>query len=179
MLYMSDLLYPSYLKVSNTYHALLSEQNQAVESLSNFIDSLMDEITPGLTQNWVRDWEVMLDIHNTSDQTIEERRSRIISKLRSSGDMTEKRIEEIALSFKNGEVLVTEDIDNYTITIKFVSKKGIPSNFEDLKETIRKVRPAHLAVVYEFSYNTRNYLSQFSRNKLANYTRDDLKIVDI
>lgn len=179
MLYMSDMLYPSYLKVSNTYSSLLNEQSEAVETLSDFVASLMDEITPGLTENWVRDWERMLDIQNTNHQTIEERRSRIISKLRSSGNMTKKRIKEIALSFKNGEIVITEDIPNHTIIIKFVSEKGIPSNFEDLEETITKVRPAHLEVIYEFSYNTRNYLNKYSRNELANYTRDDLKIVNI
>lgn len=179
MFYMTDLFYPSFLKISNTYRALLKEQEEATETLSNFVELLMNEITPGLSEHWIRDWEIMLGIHNTSLKTLEERRSYVISKLRASGNMTKNRIEEIALSFKNGEVIVTEDMENYKITIKFISKKGIPSNFDDLAETIKKARPAHLKVVYEFSYNTRNYLSQFSRNQLANYTRDDLRVVDI
>lgn len=179
MNYKSDLLYPSYLKLSKTYSVLLNQEEEATNGLSSFVETLMAEITPSLTLDWIRDWELMLDIQNTSKQTLDERRARIVSKLRSSGNITEQRIKEIALSFKNGEVLITEDIPNYKITIRFISEKGIPSNFQDLEETIHKVRPAHIEVAYEFTYNTRTYLKQFTRTKLGDYTRDNLRVVTI
>lgn len=40
----------------------------------------------------------------------------------------------------------------YSFTVRFISEQGTPPNLEDLKEAIKEIKPAHLAVEFEFRY---------------------------
>lgn len=86
--------------------------------------------------------------------TIEERRSRITARMRSTGTTTKELIKTIVDSWTNGDVNIIEDSANYKITIEFNSVLGIPPNIDDVKLAIREVLPAHLDVEYKFKYNT-------------------------
>lgn len=38
--------------------------------------------------------------------------------------------------------------------IKFVDERGVPLNLNDLKDAIERIKPAHMAVTYVFTYTT-------------------------
>ncbi|MCL6615562.1 MAG: YmfQ family protein, partial [Anoxybacillus ayderensis] len=72
--------------------------------------------------------------------------------LRGIGTVTVALIKNVAESWYNGEVEVTEQPSLYTVKIKFVSKLGVPSNLADIQNALREIIPAHLAINFEFSY---------------------------
>lgn len=120
-------------------------------------------------------WEKFVGIK--TDKTKEEqfRRESIIAKLRGQGTTTVALIKSVAESFSNGEVEVKENASNYTFTIKFVGNIGIPPNLEDLKKSIEEIKPAHLAVSYEFKYRTYNELIGKTYSGLSAYTHSALR----
>ncbi len=81
-----------------------------------------------------------------------ERRAVIKSKQRGYGTVTVSLIKNVAESYANGTVEVTEQFELYQFTISFIDTRGIPPNLDDLKEVIEKIKPAHLAVIYTFTY---------------------------
>ena len=63
-------------------------------------------------------------------------------------------IQNVAESFSNGAVAVTEFPSRYRIEIKFVGSIGTPPNMDDLTEALREILPAHLAWDYVLVFNT-------------------------
>jgi hypothetical protein len=125
--------------------------NQIYEVLNQLF---IEEATWGLSA-----WETMLGLPNGTSLSYEERRGNIKAKLRSNSVVTKARLVEIANSYSQGTIQVTEKVGNYEIEIKFVSLYGTPSNVEDFQKAIREIVPAHLGVTYIFTYTTMGELT--------------------
>jgi len=145
---------PGYYKNSAVMNALLDalqielnlcDTNEADTSNQFFVNSATGTLT--LHEN-----DVGLSVDTALSNAI--RRTRIISRLRGVGTTTKEQIKNVALSFDNGIVDVVENYADYSITIKFVSTIGRPPNVEDFQKAVESIKPAHLAVVYVFLYNT-------------------------
>lgn len=80
---------------------------------------------------------------------LEERRSVVKSKMRGSGKLTATQIKVVADAFTNGNVSVSFE---EKIQIEFNSVIGTPPNMDDLKKALEEVKPAHLAINYNFRY---------------------------
>jgi len=105
------------------------------------------------TATWGLDrWEQLFQITTDELKTYEERRGVIRSRIRRYGTSTATMIKNVAESYLNGEVQLTEQNSTYNLNVKFVGKRGIPTNLEDIKSAIRAVTPAHLGIFYEFTY---------------------------
>jgi hypothetical protein len=175
MIIKNPLLYPNYLSISNVFSELLKSEHEELSKIDNLMSRLLDEITPNRADAWLSDWEELLAIENPEGQTSDERQATIMSKLRSSGTLTRKRLKEIALSFKNGEVEFIEDIPNFSFVVKFTSTLGKPPNFNDFMKAVEKTVPAHLSVTYEFTYNTYESLKKYKHGEVNNYTHQELR----
>jgi uncharacterized protein YmfQ (DUF2313 family) len=127
--------------------------NQIYEVLNQLF---IEEATWGLSA-----WETMLGLPNGISLSYEERRGNIKAKLRSNSVVTKARLLEIANSYKQGTIQVTEKVSNFEIEIKFVSIYGIPSNVQDFQKAIREIIPAHLNVTYIFNYTTMGELTSY------------------
>jgi uncharacterized protein YmfQ (DUF2313 family) len=122
-------------------------------------------------------WETEVGIEVKNNYDIEFRKSRIRSKLRGKGTVTVNLMKNVAESFANGEVDIIENNPTYSFTVKFVGSKGIPPNLDDLKAAIEQIKPAHLAVLYEFKYNTYQFLISNTHGQLAAYTHQEIREV--
>lgn len=171
--------FPAFMLKNFFYDALLKVMEGEFVDADAALQNIKNEMDPGKATLTLSDWERLLNISVNEDKLAEYRRSVIISRLRSSGTLTNDRFKEIALSFENGDVEIDKDYENYKMTVKFVSERGIPPNFDDFTEAIGIVRPSHVEVVYEFTYNTRDNLSALTRDQMANFTRDDLRTMNI
>jgi hypothetical protein len=96
--------------------------------------------------------EFGIDVNDNLDTAY--RISRIKSRMRGQGTCTLALIQNVANSFDNGSVQVIEHPSAYTIEIKFISDYGIPPNLSDLQNAVSAIMPAHLAIVYTFTYMT-------------------------
>lgn len=128
------------------------------------------------TATWGLDlWEEAYGIKKDAEKSYEFRRSRIISKMRGTGTVTALMIENVAESFSNGEVAVDEHPEQYRFDVRFVGKRGIPPNLDDLKEAIEEIKPAHLAVSYIILYRTHGELKAYTHAQLSAFTHKQIK----
>ena len=71
----------------------------------------------------------------------------------------------------------TDDNANSRFVIRFVGTLGIPGNMADLKLTIEEIKPAHLAVEYEYIYNTWSDISALTWQQATSYTWEKIRTV--
>lgn len=140
------------LRSSRIFQAILGAEGQEFGQLRTDIEDILKQFYVE-TATWGLDlWEEMLGLKSYAGKPDDQRRSRIISKLRGIGTVTISLIKNVAESYVNGTVEVNEDNTNYRFTIKFIDNLGVPPNLEDLMEAIEEIKPAHMAVQYEYKY---------------------------
>jgi len=147
---------PDYLRPSLVAQSGLGAAGAEIDALNISADEVLaqlfaltaTEIGGGLDR-----WEAFLGLSNYSGiATDVQRRERIIAKIRGAGTTTVALVKNVAESYANGTVEVVEDNPAYTFLIRFISQHGIPARIDDLKAAIREIKPAHLAVLYEYKY---------------------------
>ena len=94
--------------------------------------------------------EALAGIVPPADATLENRRSTLKAKLRSSGKVTIELIQAVADAWRNGEVEVSFTAGK--IRLQFVGAYGVPVDLDALKVAVRLVIPAHLAAEYAIKY---------------------------
>lgn len=167
---------PSYLRTSEYFKALLIAEGMEIDVAKAGADDLMDQLFVALATYGLSLWEERLGLPiNPANRTLKERRERITAKRRGSGTSTKAMMEQIAESYTNGEVDPTEQNDLYQFTIRFVSEIGIPTQIDDLKAAIEEAKPAHLAVLYAYTYITHGQLSVKTHAYLAGFTHEQLR----
>ena len=168
---------------------LLPERFSKINEVTNFenaIDSIMsmaeekrDELIEQFnvdTATWgLEFWEKQYGIKTDVSKDYEFRRSRIKSKMRGCGTTTKELIKNMAESFVNGKVEITEHNDEYYFEVEMVDTVGLPPNMEDLKAAIEEAKPAHLNVVYIIKYNTHNIVGDYTHRELLPYTHIYIK----
>ncbi|WP_319618296.1 putative phage tail protein [Bacillus cereus group sp. BfR-BA-01700] len=135
----------------------------------------IDDVTWGI-DDWEREYSIPINEKKPLDQRV----SFVLSKMRSAGSTRIPAIKKVAESFEYGQVEVTADIPNYTISIRFVSNYGMPPNIDDIQFALRNIVPAHLSINYLFTYTTWDELEAYNMKwdelEALNLTYDDLSV---
>ena len=118
-------------------------------------------------------WEEMLGIQ-THSGSYTERRERVLSKLRRMGTMTLGAIKNIAESFVEDGVVVTEYPAEYHFDIAFMGK-GIPKRIVDLTNVIEEMKPAHLTYQLVYQFFTHAERSTYTHEQLGHYTHMQIR----
>ncbi len=149
-------------------------------SLFDNKDDVLKQMFVSTATSWgLSLWEQFLGLQVTPEQALSERRSKIISKIRGFGTVTKSMLINVAAAYECGTIEITEHNDIYKFTIKFVSEIGIPPNFTDFEEIINEVKPAHLSVDYEYTYNTYAVVSVKTHQQLTAYTYEQIRSTSI
>ena len=150
--------------------ALDEEINLVHKGVSDTLDQFfVDKATYGLVL-----WEDLLGIKkNTHD--IDTRRENIKARMRSRGTSTMSVIKNICEAYSNGEVEIVVEHDKYFFWVVFIGSIGVPKAFDQLHDTINKIKPAHLGHDYKFTYNNHNDLSKFTHDELSKFTHEELR----
>ena len=166
---------PSFIVKGNIIKDIFESQQAEVDLLNNNIQDLIDnlfvETATWSLVNWEKKYNIPIDL----DDTLENRRSRILARMVSEGQpFTKETIEAIANQFTNGSVEVIEHLEDDYFTVKFVSTKGIPPKIQDVYDAINEIKASWLDVEYEFKYNTVYDVRQFTVKEIQKYTVKDL-----
>ena len=173
------------------FERLVVYNNSAeVESIQDGYQAAVDEMTADAadvmaqifvdTATWaLPEWERFLGINTDASMDQQTRREAIKAKLRGAGTTTVSMIENVAESYTNGEVSVTEDAPNYRFIITFTSQRGRPPGLESLKAAIEDIKPAHLAVSYVFTYTTHEELARMTHGALAAYAHEQIRVLEV
>ena len=139
-----------------------------------FAQLTLETATWGLSL-WERAYGLAVDV--TKDAAY--RRSRIRGKARSVSTTTPAMIQNVAESFSNGQVEVTEYPGEYRFEVRFVGTVGIPPNMPDLTAALEELKPAHLAYEYVIMYRLNQELRDYTHGELAAYSHSTIKGGDI
>lgn len=143
---------PKLYETSRVMQSKLDAEGQEIDALRQALDEVLAQ-TFVQTATWGLDrWEEELGLPPGTGLPDQERRERILSKLRGYGTVTIDVVKAVAESYERGRVEVIPDPPSYTVTIKFVDTRGVPSALPLLQEALRAVIPAHLDIRYEFTY---------------------------
>lgn len=146
------VMLPAYYDKENT-RAVIDAQGKEFDALKSLLLFVLDQLFAATASGWGLDWwEKELDLPTIAGKPDSERRSRILSKLRGMGTVTINLIKVIAEAYDNGLVDVIDHPEDYYFIIKFIDHRGVPPNLKDIKAAIEEAKPAHLEVLYEFTY---------------------------
>ena len=109
------------------------------------------------TATWRLDWleeEMGFPNGEANGLTVRERRDRLIARLRSWRLPTAWVVRNVANAYGNGQVETVMDFEGHTITIRFATVAGVPTNIADLQAELLRILPAKLDVRWEFRYLT-------------------------
>ena len=170
-------LLPEYYDENVTMQTLQSILSKETDDLETGLSDTISECFASTASMLLSRYENLLGL--TVDVTKENdySRERICAKLAGTGTTTKEMIESVSKSYSNGEVEVIEDNANSRFVIRFVGTLGIPGNMADLKLTIEEIKPAHLAVEYEYIYNTWSDISALTWQQAASYTWETIRTV--
>jgi hypothetical protein len=132
--------------VNNLYEAIGSE----FETLANDLQDNLNQFDFTKMTWGIPILENLLDFKVNSNNAIEDQRSQLMSRWRSNGKVDILLLQNIANSWKNGDIQV--QFVNGNIQIKFVGELGVPQDLDNLKKALEDVKPAQLLLVYLFRY---------------------------
>lgn len=166
---------PVYYETSRVFKAVLQAIGPELDTIRPGVVEVLDQFFVP-TATWGLDtWEKDLGLSSYTGKPDDQRRSRIISKMRGFGTVNVKLIKSIAEAYSNSTCDITKHPDIDSVTIKFVDTLGIPPNLDDLKAAINEVLPAHIVVTYEFTYTVWSQVKKLTWEAVKTSTWGELK----
>ena len=127
------------------------------------------------TEAMAAKWEELMGFTPAPAWEIERRRERVRARLLSASPMSKAEFQAIVENAAGTEVRITEDADNYTITIKFIGIYGVSPYLEDIKLELERIRPFHLQITYEWVYVQHTRLITRTHTELTAYTHEEIR----
>lgn len=169
-----NLLPPVYDE-NNTMKELQGILTDKVKSLANNLNQTIDECFISTSTDLLSRYEKVYGLSVDVSKSNTFRRERIIARAKGTGTVTKKMLEEVAMSYSNGEVEVIENPTDYSFIVKFVGTKGLPPNMADLAITIQEIKPAHLSFEFEYVFRTHSELAGYTHAQLSLYKHEQLR----
>ncbi|AEE95795.1 putative phage tail protein [Mahella australiensis] len=143
---------PHYYETSRVMKSILQAEGMEFDKIRKALDEILNQFF-ARTATWGLDrWEEEVGLPIMPNQPEDERRDKIISRLRGYGTATVSVVKQVAESYDKGSINIIEGFPDYTVIVQFVDTAGVPPNLGDLMAAIRSVVPAHLEILYEFNY---------------------------
>ncbi|MBV4417077.1 putative phage tail protein [Clostridium tyrobutyricum] len=132
--------------------------NEMFNSAGITLDNLEDTIEDLKKQFWfdtmtdfgIQILEKALSFKVAPNSSLEDKRSQLEARWKSSGKSDLALLQSVANSWKNGDIQV--QFVNGNIQIKFVGELGVPQDLDNLKKALEDIKPAQLLLVYLFRY---------------------------
>lgn len=102
-------------------------------------------------------WEKEFGIATNNDLSVDERRKRILTKLRGLGASTIEQIRSMCLSYVNDANVIENNAD-YSFTVELINNDGFKSFTMDLLEVLEEIKPAHLRLNLKMNSLTKDDL---------------------
>jgi uncharacterized protein YmfQ (DUF2313 family) len=165
---------PPYYAEAYIFKKIAQAEGEEFDDYREAISSILDQFYVR-TATWGLDtWEDELGLPTDTTLTDDERRDRIVSKIRGQGTCTIFLVKNVSAAYEKGTVEAIEDFAAYTIIVKFIDTTGIPTNLDNLKTALREIIPANLEILYELRYilisEMQNFtIGQIQQQKISNF----------
>lgn len=168
--------YPEVIKQILEFQALMFTEGFEIDFLKTDVNLLVNEAwLLTMSERRIIEWEEALGLTPSSDETIEDRRDKIIATIRGKGKLNTSKINAIVGAFTNGGV-ATSYIEGSTLYVKVqppVDNKQY--KFTNVENALKQVIPAHLGLVVVRDYATwgeikENFASWAAINNLESWS---------
>lgn len=139
---------------SRTEGELISTLGREFDHVRGAVWSVLQQFFPQSATYAIASWEWENGLSIAPSMPLNDRRSRVLARLRGYGTTTMSRIRIVANSFENGTVEVIPDPNRYTLILRFADVHGEPPNLSALVDAIKLILPAHLFLKIERTYTT-------------------------
>lgn len=143
---------PLYYADSAAVRNLLDREGTEIADLNADIYGVLAQFSIDTATWGLANWERVFGILTDETKPIDQRRGVIKSLLRGQGTVTAASLRNVAESFVHGTVEVIEQNTRGTVLVRFVDERGVPANLADVKRAIKEIIPAHLRVIFGFTY---------------------------
>ena len=137
---------PSFYEKCPKTNSIQNELSSEINTLYSKVQGTIDQLYVNSATWALGEWEKFAGIKKT-DGTIEQRRSRVVAKLKAKGTTTLEVMQSLCKSYSE-DIRVTEIFNEYKILLELIVNKDeeIPKayNFSDMNEAIWEIKPAHL-----------------------------------
>lgn len=141
---------PLYYRNSQLANAILDALENEFQRLESVISNSGDEMYIDTSVTSLDRWEKDMGLPTNTALSTEERRARVLSRIRKVGTVTPQALSSFVAALVGTDVEVDEDFQHYMITLLFSPNKSI--DYTNLVQEISEIIPAHL----DFKFNRRN-----------------------
>lgn len=163
-----------YREYQELFRVLWDEISEDENSILDRTDkALKDTYISEADANGIAKWERMLGIVPNAEETLDERRENIRSKMAGRRPFTYRKLQEILDDLVGPGEYTIAMTDTFILTVKVaLTSKYVRGSAETL---IRKVAPANIELVMSLMYRQQQDLFQYTHAQLSAYTHDDLR----
>ena len=147
--------YPQVIKIIAEFKALTLTEGFEIDFLKSDVNLSVNEawlLTMG--ESRIQQWEKLLSLTPDSDESLDDRREKIIATIRGRGKLNTEKINSIVGAFTNGGTAISY-IEDSTLYVKVqppVESKVY--KFSNVEEALKPLIPAHLGLVVTRDYAT-------------------------
>lgn len=164
---------PQFYHESAEVNAIMDGHEYAINRSNLAADDLLNQLFVE-SATWGLDiWERIFGIETILNKPIDERRYVLLAKMRGNGALTKNKLKEVAGAFYGGEVEITDEPAAYRVRVKFVSNYGVPSNLDDVARALGEIIPAHIELVFDYSYLLIRTVSALTLRELETKTLNE------
>lgn len=145
---MFDSISPVY-KNSIIMKSLFEAIGMEFDTLDDLIEEVKLQLFPQTATWGLKYWEERCGLPTNTDESLLERRNKVIAKLQSKHIMNPKRMAMVLQKYTGADIKVIENTAPYTFEIDLIGRTTFPKSLEQLYQTVRKIKPSHLAVNYK------------------------------
>lgn len=146
-------LMPPFWRDDAKLAALLGAVNAAVSDYLTDAQALLQSGAASTADEpWIAQWERLYLSPPADGMSVPDRRSAIMAKMRAGGICSPWKLHELAAAYYSGEIEITEDPENSTVTIEFIGQQGTPPFIAAMRAEIAAVLPVHLTARYKYKY---------------------------
>lgn len=172
--------YPWVIKCITEFQALIRAEGFEIDFGKNDINLIVSNAyLTTMDEGRIYEWENMLGLSIAADDTLEDRRDRVIAVIRGNGKLNTALINAIVGAFTNGGT-ATSYVKNSTLYVEILPPKGNKQyKFDNVVKAIEPKIPAHLGLSVKRAYATwgeikTNFANWQAVNELENW--EDVKI---
>ena len=139
--------YPEVIKQILEFKALMLSEGFEIDFLKTDVNLIVNEgYLLTMSERRIAEWENLLKLAPTSDETIEDRRDKIIAAIRGKGKLNTKTINSIVGSFTNGGTAISY-IEDSTLFVKVQPPNNNKQyKFSNVEKALISLIPAHLSL---------------------------------
>ena len=150
---------PSFYEKCPKTNSIQNELSSEINTLYSKVQGTIDQLYVNSATWTLGEWEKFAGIKKT-DGTMEQRRSRVVAKLKAKGTTTLEVMKSLCKSYMD-DIKITELFSEYSILLELIVKNDndIPKEFNvsSIDRDIWEVKPAHL--VHEIEINNSRKLN--------------------